>query len=104
MDYEKEYKKRLDAARYWHSNSEGGHPHCVRRNLSELHESGDEKIRCFLIDFVKINDGVNIPPDYAKKVLAWLEKLKVFAEYGDGLYHFGNNTFTYVGNPTCSII
>ncbi|MBO6252749.1 MAG: hypothetical protein J6O49_03735, partial [Bacteroidaceae bacterium] len=26
------------------------------------------------IDFVKINDGVNISPDYAKKVLAWLEK------------------------------
>ena len=34
----------------------------------------NEKIRCFLINFVKINDGVNLPPDYAKKALSWLEK------------------------------
>ena len=38
--------------------------------------------------------------DFRKKYIAWLEKLKVFAEYGDGLYYFGNNGFTYVGNLT----
>ena len=37
-------------------------------------ESEDEKIRYFLINFVKINDGVNISPDDAKKALDWLEK------------------------------
>ena len=40
----------------------------------ELAESEDDKIRYFLINFVKINDGVNISPDDAKKALAWLEK------------------------------
>ena len=37
---------------------------------------------------------------FKESMLAWLVKLKVFAEYGDGLYYFGNNDFTYVGNPT----
>ena len=37
---------------------------------------------------------------FKESMLAWLEKLKVFAEYGDGLYYFANSGFTYVGNPT----
>jgi len=31
----------------------------------------EERIRHYLMNFVKINDGVNLPPDYAKKALAW---------------------------------
>ena len=68
--------------------------------FSELAESGDERIRKRLIfDFQALEKtewgGLEV-----KDILAWLEKLKVFAEHGDGLYHFGNNVFTYVGNPT----
>lgn len=40
----------------------------------ELKESEDEEIRHYMINFVKINDGVNLSPDDAKKLLAWLEK------------------------------
>ena len=41
-----------------------------------IHSQEDERIRHYLMNFVKINDGVNLPPDYAKKALAWLEKQK----------------------------
>lgn len=34
----------------------------------------DEKIRKYLISFVELNSGVNLPPEEAKKILAWLEK------------------------------
>ena len=37
---------------------------------------------------------------FKESMLAWLVKLKVFAENGDGLYYFANSGFTYVGNPT----
>lgn len=37
-------------------------------------ESEDERIREYLISFVELNSGVNLPPEDAKKNLAWLEK------------------------------
>ena len=43
-------------------------------NRDWIYSQEDEKIRHYLMNFVKINDGVNLPPDYAKKALAWLEK------------------------------
>lgn len=46
----------------------------IDRILAELAESEDEKIRHYLMNFVKINDGVNLPPEDAKKALAWIEK------------------------------
>jgi len=46
----------------------------MEKEFPELKENEDEMIRHYLIYFVKINNGVNIPPDYAKKALAWLEK------------------------------
>lgn len=46
----------------------------IEEIFPQFKKSEDEKIRHFLINFVKINDGVNLPPDYAKKALSWLEK------------------------------
>ena len=58
----------------------------------------DEKTRKELIELI----GCMHDADPRKKGwIAWLEKLKVFSEHGDGLYYFGDNGFTYVGNPTC---
>ncbi len=65
----------------------------------ELKESEDEKIREALIRFHK--STIDIDGIKGTEIVAWLEKLKVFSEHGDGLYYFGNNGFTYVGNPTC---
>ena len=42
--------------------------------LKESKESEDEGIRNYLINFVKINEGINLPPDDAKKALDYLEK------------------------------
>lgn len=63
----------------------------------ELVESEDERIREALCKAI----WNYIPYEKAQEYIAWLEKLKVFAEHGDGLYYFGNNGFTYVDNPTC---
>ena len=40
----------------------------------ELTESEDERIRKYLYSFVELNSGVNLPPEDAKKILAWLER------------------------------
>ena len=40
----------------------------------ELAQSEDEKIKKYLISFIKLESGVNLPPDDAGKILAWLEK------------------------------
>ena len=37
-------------------------------------ENEDESIRKYLSSFVELNSGVNLPPEEAKKILAWLEK------------------------------
>ena len=76
MDYEKEYKKRLDDARYWHDVSEGDIPAVLEEIFSELRESEDEKIKKVIIGLLKqstyedcVYDGVNM-----KDIYAWLEK------------------------------
>lgn len=42
--------------------------------IPELNESEDEWIREYLVKFVELNKGVNLPPDDADKILAYLEK------------------------------
>ena len=78
-----------------------GHQNLMEGIFPELCENKDERIRKGLIGFLEDWKGkkshlwgVNV-----NDILAWLEKLKVFAEHGDGLYLFGNNGFTYVCNP-----
>ena len=44
--------------------------------IFELKESVDEKIRKYIVSFVELNKGVNLPPDEADKILAYLEKQK----------------------------
>ena len=107
MNYEKRYNELIDAIKEMMEANphDEGLQNWVHDNVSELTESEDEK----MIKFIKnqlFNIKKTITENYeldAKltKAIAWLEKLKVFAEHGDGLYYFGNNGFTYVGNPTC---
>jgi len=47
---------------------------CVESLFPELKESEDERIRKYLTSFVELNSGVNLPPEDAKKILAWLKK------------------------------
>jgi len=107
MNYEKRYNELIDAIKEMMEANphDEGLQNWVHDNVPELTESEDEK----MIKFIKnqlFNIKKTITENYeldAKltKAIAWLEKLKVFAEHGDGLYYFGNNGFTYVGNPTC---
>ena len=50
-----------------------------------LQESEDERIRKYLISFVELNSGVNLPPEDAKKILAWLEKQGEYAKFRDSI-------------------
>ena len=58
-------------------------------------EDEDEKIRKYIIKFIKLEKGVNLPPEDADKILAYLERQKEqkpaelpkSEDYGiDGLY------------------
>ena len=106
MDYEKKYKETLEKVKgflkRW-EDVEEANPFLVLEEVKdifpEFKESEDEKIRK---EIIAIFEG-KIPftsEEDSKRYIAWLEKLKVFAEHGDGLYYFGNNGFTYVDNPT----
>ena len=105
MNYEQKYKEALERARKLYE--QGTITESLNYVFPELKESEDEKIRKHLISLVKNwdKDGIfskyTSNPKEVKQILAWLEKLKVFAEHGDGLYYFINNGFTYVDNPTC---
>lgn len=66
----------------------------------ELTKNKDEKIRKEILEYFQQFENEELRGVNISDWIAWLEKLKVFAEHGDGLYHFGNNVFTYVGNPT----
>ena len=55
-------------------------------NRDWIHSQEDERIRHYLMNFVKINDGVNLPPDYAKKALAWLENQNDCIKLSDSAY------------------
>ena len=44
--------------------------------VPQLAENEDEKTRKFLIDFVKLENGVNLSPDDAERCIAYLEKQK----------------------------
>lgn len=47
----------------------------------ELVESEDERIRNYLISFVEVNSGFNLPPEDAEQMLAWLEKQGKIVDY-----------------------
>lgn len=73
MNYEKKYKEKLDAAKYWHDASEGDIPAVLEEIFPELKESEDEKIRKALIDIV--NARCELYKGITKEMfLAWLEK------------------------------
>ena len=101
MDYEKKYNEAL----YWMKSLYPG-LHGVTKEeaetyFPELKESEDEQHRKWILEY--LYDGLRKSDEQFKGqfkcAIAWLEKLKVFAEHGDGLYYFGNNGFTYVDNP-----
>ena len=74
MNYEEFNKGCFEEAKKLYKTANADQKYVLEKLFPELKESEDEKIRHYLINFVKINDGVNLPPDYAKKALAWLEK------------------------------
>ena len=78
MDYEKEYKKKLDAAKYWHDVSEGDIPAVLEEIFSELAESEDNRVRKELTEFLKRASGgfldTTIQCKKFGKWLAWIEK------------------------------
>lgn len=95
MDYEKEYKKRLDDARYWHDVSEGDIPLVLEEIFSELRESEDERIRkAILTGLIDCRDapdlgwsdfgGINID-----ECIAWLEKQNETKEINEASYRTG---------------
>ena len=102
MNYEERYNELIDAIKEMMEANphDEGLQNWVHDNVPELTESEDERIRKEIIDSIKELKIIGTT-SYREKAIAWLEKLKVFAEHGDGLYYFGNNGFTYVGNPTC---
>lgn len=75
MDYEKEYKElvgKIDRA-YLYAQTDSTRA-VLEEIRPELAESEDERIREYLSSFVALNSGVNLLPEKAKKILAWLEK------------------------------
>lgn len=98
MDYKDKYNRLVEAVKVLQeaNPSDEGIQNWVKDNVPELRESEDEKIRKKIIILVNAHGQGR----FKESMLAWLEKLKVFTEQGDGLYHFGNSEFTYVGNPT----
>lgn len=73
MDYEKAYKEALERAR---ELSIDGYLDAIAIDelFPELAQSEDEKIKEYLVSFIKMESGVNLSPDDAGKILAWLEK------------------------------
>jgi len=77
MDYEKEYKNRLDAARYWHDVSEGDIPLVLEEIFSELREDEDEIIKEELINYLKFrcnSTTLSGEERACNKWIDWLEK------------------------------
>ena len=97
MDYEKRHNEMLDAARYWHSNSEGDVPAVLEEIFPELRESEDEmdeRIRKALIsvltsDFEEdtIIDGITV-----EEIVDWLQKegTKKPADKVESKFHEGD--------------
>lgn len=104
MNYKKKYNKLVEAIKLLQETnpSDEGIQNWVNDNVPELAESQDEKVRKWVYNYFRACFPTWIHPDITcGEILAWLEKLKVFTEHGDGLYYFANSEFTYVGNPTC---
>ena len=65
------------AARYEHEIPEGYEARIEGdKVIIELKETEDERIRKYIVKFVELEKGVNLPPDDADKMLAYLEKQK----------------------------
>ena len=84
MDYEKKYKEALERAKEWEGN-----PAAVEYIFPELTESKDEKIRKFLIDFIKAckwTEKKDQEWPLREDVISWLEKQgKIVEDYEDRL-------------------
>ena len=77
MNYEKKYNDLVEKLKKAASDPEWEDERfcCViNEHFPECQESEDERIRKYLSSFVELNSGVNLPPEEAKKILAWLEK------------------------------
>lgn len=98
MNYEQKYKEALAWVESIYPELNHEHQMKAETFFPELAESEDERVREDILAFVK-REGQHIDKYKWHKWIAWLEKLKVFSEHGDGLYYFGNNGFTYVCNP-----
>ena len=77
MNYEKKYNDLVEKLKKAASDPEWEDERfcCViNEHFPECKESEDESIRKYLTSFVELNSGVNLPPEEAKKILAWIEK------------------------------
>lgn len=79
MDYEKKYKENLEVATniYADINVSEEVKSCLRIVFPELGESEDEKIRNFLIDFIKVciwTEKKDQGWPLREECIAWLEK------------------------------
>ena len=78
-DYKVKYEEKINMLKVAIANVESGsqdHLYIddIKDIFPELKESEDEKIKKYLINFVKVNKDVNLSPDDADRMLAWLEK------------------------------
>lgn len=79
-NYEKKYNEALERAKKLATDLPNGrndrlyHVDDLEYIFPELVESEDEKIRKYIKNFVEVNREVNLPPDDADRMIAWLEK------------------------------
>lgn len=89
MDYEKEYKKRLDDARYWHDVSEGDIPAVLEEIFSELREGEDERIRKEILEYFQQFENEELRGVNISDWIAWLEKQNETKEINEASYRTG---------------
>lgn len=76
MNYEEKYNNLVVAIKQLQeaNPSDEGIQNWVNDNVPELQESEGEKIKKYILNFINLNKGVNLSPDDADKMIAWLEK------------------------------
>lgn len=108
MDYEKMYKEAVGKIQeLLEEKKKKEMTNCLFEGelneiFSELRESEDERIKKYIISFIELNSGVNLSPDDAKRMLAWLEKPKTEKVYlrfkvGDVVCSSNGTTLKIVG-------
>lgn len=76
MDYEKEYKKKLNDARYWHDVSEGDIPAVLEEIFPELRENENEIIKEELINYLKFRCNSTTLSGEERACNKWIDWLK----------------------------